>query len=110
VATEPAVLVHTHAVVEQEDVLKGDDVALHALHLGDVGDAAAAVTEPADVHDEVERRCHLLADRPHGQVEPCHQRHRLDTGERVARGVRVHRGDRPVVAGVHGLQHVERLT
>ena len=31
VALEPTVLVDTHAVVEQEDVLEGDDVALHAL-------------------------------------------------------------------------------
>src|SRR5690606_27172251 len=62
VAEEAAVLVDAHAVVEQEDVLEGDDVALHALHLGDVGDAAGAVTEPGEVDDEVEGRGHLLAD------------------------------------------------
>src|SRR5690606_38361665 len=31
VALEATVLVHAHAVVEQEDVLEGDHVALHAL-------------------------------------------------------------------------------
>ena len=51
VAPEPAVLVDAHAEVEQEDVLEGDDVALHALHLGDVGDAAGAVAEAGELHD-----------------------------------------------------------
>ena len=109
VALEVAVLVDAHAEVEQEDVLEGDDVALHALHLGDVGDAAGAVTQAGEVHDEVERRGHLLADGPHRQVEAGHERHRLDAGQRVARAVGVDRGDRAVVAGVHGLEHVEGL-
>ena len=109
VAVEPAVLVDAHAVVEQEDVLEGDDVALHALHLGDVGDAAGAVTEAGEVHDQVERRGHLLADGPDRQVEAGHQHHGLDAGERVARAVGVDGGDRAVVAGVHGLEHVEGL-
>ena len=106
---EPAVLVDAHAVVEQEDVLQGDDVALHALHLGDVGDAAGAVAQSGEVHDQVERRCHLLADGPHRQVEAGHQHHGLDAGERVARAVGVDGGHRAVVAGVHGLEHVEGL-
>ena len=109
VALEPAVLVDAHAEVEQEDVLEGDDVALHALHLGDVGDAAGAVPEAGEVHDEVERRGHLLTDGPHRQVEAGHERHRLDAGERVAGAVGVDGGDRAVVAGVHGLEHVEGL-
>src|SRR3954466_14484888 len=68
-APEPAVLVDAHAVVEHEDVLQRDDVAFHALHLGDVRDAPGAVPEAADVHDQVERRCHLLADGPDRKVE-----------------------------------------
>ena len=59
--------------------------------------------------DQVERRRDLLPDRPHRQVEPGHQHHRLDTRERVARRVRVDRRERAVVAGVHRLEHVERL-
>ena len=102
-------LVDAHAEVEQEDVLEGDDVALHALHLGDVGDAAGAVAQAGEVHDEVEGRGHLLADGPHRQVEAGHQGHGLDAGQRVARGVGVDGGDRAVVAGVHGLEHVEGL-
>ena len=82
---------------------------LHALHLGDRGAAARAVLEPLEVDDQVERRRDLLADRPHGQLVAGHQHHRLDAGERVARRVGVHRGERAVVARVHRLEHVERL-
>ena len=44
-----------------------------------------------------------------GQVEAGHEHHRLEARERVARRVRVERGQRAVVAGVHRLEHVERL-
>ena len=64
VAAELAVLVDAHAEVEQEDVLEGDDVALHALHLGDVGDATGAVPEAGQLHDAVDGRGHLLTDGP----------------------------------------------
>ena len=77
------------------------------LHLGDVGDPARAVLEPALVDDQVDRGGHLLADRPDRQVHAGHQHHGLEAGQGVARTVGVHRGDRAVVAGVHRLQHVE---
>ena len=96
-------------VVPLEHVLQGDDVALHAEHLGDVGDATAAVAEPLDVDDEVECRGDLLPDGPGREVEAGHEHHRLDAGQRVTRGVGVDRGERAVVAGVHGLEHVEGL-
>ena len=51
----------------------------------------------------------LLADGADRQVDAGHQDHRLEAGERVARGVGVDRGHRAVVAGVHRLEHVERL-
>src|SRR4051794_21609251 len=59
-ALEAAALVDAHAEVEQEDVLEGDDVALHALHLRDVRDAAGAVAQTAEMHDQVEGGGHLL--------------------------------------------------
>ena len=59
--------------------------------------------------DQVECRCDLLPDRAHRQVVARHQHHRLDARERVTRRVCVHRRQRPVVTGVHRLQHVERL-
>ena len=38
-----------------------------------------------------------------------HQHQRLEAGQRVARAVGVQRGERAVVARVHGLQHVQHL-
>ena len=45
-----------------------DDVALHALDLGDVDDLARAVAHARLVDDQVDGRGDLLADRPHRQV------------------------------------------
>ena len=50
--------------VEREDVVHRDEVAFHADHLGDLHDAPGAVAQAAEVHDQVDRRRHLLADRP----------------------------------------------
>ena len=61
------------------------------------------------MHDQVERRGDLLADGPQRQVHAGHQHHRLDAVQRVARAVGVRGGQRAVVAGVHGLEHVQRL-
>ena len=107
VALELALVVHPGGVVEQEDVLGGDDVALHADDLGDRGDPAGAVLETGLLDDEVDGAGDLLADGAHGKVHAGHQDHRLETRERVARGVGVERRDRAVVAGVHRLEHVE---
>src|SRR5690554_4927001 len=104
-----ALLVDTHAEVEEEQVLQGDDLTLHALHLGDVSDAAGAVLETGDVDDQVDGRRHLLTDRSHREVEAGHEHHRLDTGEGVAWPVGVNRGQRVVVTGVHRLEHVQGL-
>ena len=95
--------------VEQEDVLEGDLVALHPVDLGDVGDAAGAVPESGQLHDQVDRGGDLLTDGPDGQVEAGHEGEGLDAAQGVAGAVGVHRGHRAVVAGVHRLEHVEGL-
>ena len=56
--------------VEQEDVLERDDLALHARDLGHVGEAAGAVLQALLVHDQLDRRGDLLADRPRRRA-PC---------------------------------------
>ena len=103
----PAVVVEARGVVEEEDVLQGDDVALHPPTSVMCGDPARAVLEAGLLDDQVDGAGDLLADGPHRQVHAGHQHHGLEAGERVARGVGVQGGDRAVVAGVHGLQHVE---
>src|SRR6478735_3574916 len=106
-AEEPAVGVHPGGVVEDEGVLEGDNVALHALDLRDVGDAAGPVPQAGDLHDEVHRGGDLLTDGAQGQVHAGHQDQRLQAGDGVARRVGVDRREGAVVAGVHGLEHVE---
>ena len=53
-----------------EDVLEGDHVALHPLHLGDVGDAARAVLEAGLVDDQVDRG-RRPARGSRGSAGPC---------------------------------------
>src|SRR5205085_10693015 len=77
--------VDKRGLLEHEDVLKDDRFALHPLDLGDVRDLARAVLEAADLDDDVERRCHLLADRAGGKIDAGHEAHRLETGEHVSR-------------------------
>ena len=92
-----------------EEILQRHDVRLHAQHLGDVRDAARAVDEAGDLHDHVEGRRDLLADRLERQLDAAGQDERLDARERVARRVGVDRRERAVMARVHGLEHVDRL-
>src|SRR6266568_4769525 len=94
---------------EAEDVLHRDHVLLHADDLADLHDFASPVAQALEVHDHVQGARDLGANRAQGKVVARHQHERLDTCEGVARLVRMQRGHRPVVAGVHRLQHVERL-
>src|SRR5438477_4512355 len=94
-------------LLEDEHVLHDDDVAFHALDLGDVDDLARPVLEPALLDDQVDRGRDLLADRPDRQVDAGHEDHRLEPGQHVAWAVGVAGRHRAVVARVHGLKHVE---
>ena len=77
--------------------------------LGDLDDAAATILAALLMHDEIDAAPDLLADRGKRQVHTAHERHRLDAEERVIRAVRVRGRERSAVAGVHRLEHVERL-
>jgi hypothetical protein len=61
------------------------------------------------MHDQIDCAGDLHADRPERQAQIGHHHHVLDPVERVSWRVGVHRGHRPVVPGVHRLQHVEGL-
>src|SRR5580698_4929916 len=94
---------------EQENILQRDDVLLHADHFGDVGDAAGAVAEARSLDKQVDGRGDLLADGTNTHIGIGHADHHLETAQTVARGVGVERGERSVVTGVHGLQHIQGL-
>ena len=95
--------------LEHEDVLHRDHVVLHPGDLGDRGDLAGAVGQARDLDDEVDRRGNLLAHGALRQIQVGHRHHRVEAIERVARAVGVDGRQAAVVAGVHRLQHVERL-
>jgi len=61
------------------------------------------------VDDHLERGRDLLADRLVGQRVAGHQDQVLEAVQCVARAVRVDRGERSVMARVHGLEHVQHL-
>src|ERR1700741_2967314 len=95
---------------EDEDVLHDDDVAFHALDLGDVDDLPGPVLEAALLDDQVDRRGDLLADGADREGDAGHEDHRLEARQHVAGAVGVTGRHRAVVARVHGLEHVQRLT
>ena len=73
-------------------------------------DLARAVLETVQLDDQVDRAGDLLADRLERQIETGHEDQRLEPRERLAGAVRMDRGQRAVMAGVHGLEHVQRFT
>ena len=90
-------------VVEEEGVLEGDRLPLHALHLGDVGDPSGAVAQPGELDDDVDGRGDLLPDGAQRQVHAGHEHEGLQARDPVPRRVCVHRRD---AAGVSGVQDV----
>ena len=85
------------------------DVPAGSGDLADVGDAAGSVAHARNLHDEVDGRGNLRANRLLRQGDRAHHGHGLDAGDGVAGIVGVDGGDGAVVAGVHGLQHVQRF-
>ena len=75
--------------------------------------AISMTRRPAPVrhtmHEQIERGRELLADGDERQGDVAHEHHRLEPAQRVFGAVGVARGQRPFVAGVHRLQHVERF-
>jgi hypothetical protein len=74
-----------------------------------VRNPAAAVAEAGDLHEEVDSRGQLLPDGTDTHVGVRHAYHDFEPADGVAGAVGVNRGQRTVVARVHGLQHVQRL-
>src|SRR3954471_536332 len=97
-------------LLEDEYVLHDDDVAFHPLDLGDVHDLPRAVLETALLDDQVDSRRDLFADGADREVDAGHEHHRLEAGEHVARAVRVTGRHGAVVARIHRLEHVQRLS
>src|SRR5690348_9715886 len=72
VAARAPGVVDPHTEVVEEEVLHRDDVALHADDFSDVRDAACAILQTSLVDNQLDRTCHLLADRANRQVHAGH--------------------------------------
>ncbi len=97
------------SLVEDKDVFQGDVAILEALNLRDGQDAAAAINQAALLDNDVQSACHLLSYGRRGQFHTSPHHHGLQTREGVCRRVGMDGGQRTLVAGVHGLQHVQGL-
>src|SRR5690348_9937515 len=92
---------------EDKDVLHGNDVAFHARDLRNRSHLAGAVRHAGNLHHGVDGGRNLLPHGALGNIEVGHGDHVFNTRQRVPRRVGVDRGQRTLVAGVHGLQHVK---
>src|SRR6185437_6384368 len=95
--------------LEVEHVIERRHIAFHATHIGDLRHPSLAVALTLDLHDEIHRTDNLGEDRAGGQTHVAHLHHVLDAGQGIARVVGMDGGHAAVVAGVHRLEHVERL-
>src|SRR5690606_34168623 len=91
------------------NVLHDHRFLLHADDFGNVRDTTHAALQAAGLNHEVDRAGNLLTHGLNRQFEAGHHDHGFHTGDAVARGIRVDRGERTFVTRVHGLQHVERF-
>jgi hypothetical protein len=90
-----------------EQVLRDNDVAFGADHFGDIGDAPRTVAQTLSLHDDVHGADDHLANGLGGQGISAHGDERFQARQRLARGVRMHRSHRAVMARVHRLQQIE---
>ncbi|CRI64972.1 hypothetical protein THIOKS12210017 [Thiocapsa sp. KS1] len=95
--------------LEAKDLGHGDDVALDPVDLLDADDPAVTVFVALELDDQVERGRDLRAQRPAREVDARHGDHALDSGQGIAGCVRMDGGQRAVVPGVHGLEHIQRF-
>src|SRR5713226_120969 len=105
-AAHLAALVNAGAF-KNENVLNRDHVSLHPGDLGNGEHLARTVGETRDLNYGVDGICDLLANRALGNVEVGHGNHIFDAGQGVERRVGVYGGERTLMTGIHGLQHVE---
>ncbi len=94
---------------EAIDLLHLQHLALHAGDLADTGDTPAAVRQALELHDDAHGRGDLTPDARNRHRHAGHADHLLEALDGVARGVGVHGGHGALVAGVHGLEHIEGL-
>ena len=93
--------------LEGENFLHGDDVSFHSRNLADAGYLASSIAEAAYLNDDGNRRGDLAANGNGRDIQIRHRYHGVQTGQGVPRRIGVNCRERPIVARIHGLQHIE---
>src|ERR1700687_2275125 len=97
-------------LLENKELLELDIAVFDSGDLGHADDAADTTTQPGLLNDQVDGGPDRLPDSPRRQVLSRLEHKGLETDQALVRVVGVDRGHRTIVAGVHGLEHVQRLT
>src|ERR1039457_5436194 len=95
------------AAIKRENILQRDRVSFHPDDLGNGNHLTRTVGETRDLDNGVDGVRDLLANGTLGNVQVGHGNHVFDARQGITRRVRVDGGERTLVAGVHGLEHVE---
>ena len=90
-----------------KNLLHGDHLPFHADDLVKIHHPAAAVAEAGQLDDNVDGRADLVPDGPVRNIEAGHGHHGLQAGHGIPGRVGVDGGERPVMPGVHGLEHIQ---
>jgi len=94
-------------LVEPEDLAHDHVVAFHPHHLGNRGDPPGPVSQARLLKDQVHSGGDLFTDNSKRKIEAGKQGEGFETRDRVSRRVGMEGGQRPIVASVHGLEHVQ---
>ena len=96
---------------EMKDLMENELAEItEAIDFRDRCDASRAVGKPGLLNDDVNARRDLFTNRSRGQVETGHHAERFHALQRFLGAVRVCGRHGALVACVHGLKHVDRLT
>jgi len=88
-APETAMFIQLALGLKYKNVLHTDHIAFHASDFRDVGDSARAVAQSGLLDNDIDRRGDLGPDRQQRQLHTSHHDHGFDTGDGVARRVRM---------------------
>jgi len=107
--TEYVALFVNACAVEAEQLRHRNDVAFHAVDLGDTDQPTSAIIQAFDLYHDVDRRGDLRAQCLRRKSNTRHRNHGFDSAQSISRRIRMHGRERTVMTGVHCLQHIQRL-